>query len=168
MDKIEVICMESDAFYKLLDEVIEYLKPVKDPTPDKWNFGPEAVCLLRIKCQTTSMGIPIDKLITNFFEYFNNLQAGSPARQAAQPTFDSSAINAIAEQLKKLTDKQTLIAEQVNEIHSVQFGKLYQAATTKEKKITKKQIEKAELMELRKDAHLRMMNRAAGKTTVAK
>jgi hypothetical protein len=52
-DNIEIICFESEAFFKLLAEVIERLKPVKEPLPDKWVSGQEAMRLLRIKSKTT-------------------------------------------------------------------------------------------------------------------
>jgi len=53
MDKIEVICPESEAFFKLITEVIERFKPVREQPPDKWISGPEATRMLRIKSKTT-------------------------------------------------------------------------------------------------------------------
>jgi hypothetical protein len=53
MDKLEIICLESEAFFKLLDEVIKKLKPAHTGTDDKWISGPEAMRMLRIKSKAT-------------------------------------------------------------------------------------------------------------------
>ncbi len=53
MDKIEVVCLESEAFYKLLDSVIQMFKPDKDKPGDKWISGPEAMRMMRIKSKAT-------------------------------------------------------------------------------------------------------------------
>lgn len=53
MDKIEIICFESEAFFKLIAEVIERFKPIKELPPDKWISGTEAMRMLRIKSKTT-------------------------------------------------------------------------------------------------------------------
>lgn len=53
MDKLEIICIESAAFFKLLDEVIKHLKPNGSQTTDKWISGPEAMRMLRIKSKAT-------------------------------------------------------------------------------------------------------------------
>ncbi|MGY4538179.1 hypothetical protein ACVW0P_002599 [Mucilaginibacter sp. UYNi724] len=53
MDKLEIICLESEAFFKLLDEVIKRLKPGQSDTSDRWISGPEAMRMLRIKSKAT-------------------------------------------------------------------------------------------------------------------
>lgn len=53
MDKIEIICMESQAFYKLLEEVLRHFKNNQPQPSDKWISGPEAMKMLRIKSKTT-------------------------------------------------------------------------------------------------------------------
>jgi hypothetical protein len=53
MDKLEIICLESEAFYKLLDVVIRKLKPAETSGGDKWVSGPEAMHMLRIKSKST-------------------------------------------------------------------------------------------------------------------
>lgn len=53
MDKIEIICMESQAFYKLLEEVLRHFKNNQPQSSDKWISGPEAMKMLRIKSKTT-------------------------------------------------------------------------------------------------------------------
>jgi hypothetical protein len=53
MDKLEIICLESEAFFKLLEEVIKRLKPAQPCTGDKWISGHEAMRMLRIKSKAT-------------------------------------------------------------------------------------------------------------------
>lgn len=53
MSKIEIICLESEAFYKLLDEVLQHYKPKESVRPDKWITSEEAMKMLRIKSKTT-------------------------------------------------------------------------------------------------------------------
>lgn len=53
MDKIEIICLQSEAFYHLLDTVIEQVKRAQPAVRDKWISGPEAMQMLRIKSKTT-------------------------------------------------------------------------------------------------------------------
>jgi hypothetical protein len=53
MDKIEIICIESDAFYKLLEEVIRRFAKSEQKNPEKWISGPEAMRMLRITSKTT-------------------------------------------------------------------------------------------------------------------
>jgi hypothetical protein len=52
-DKIEIVCFESEAFYKLLENVVMRLKPVESKLTDKWISGTEAMRMLRIKSKTT-------------------------------------------------------------------------------------------------------------------
>ena|ERR1700761_4918268 len=53
MDTIEIICMESKAFYKLLDEVILRVKAGQPQPGDKWISGAEAMKMMRIKSKST-------------------------------------------------------------------------------------------------------------------
>ena len=53
MDKIEIICIESEAFYKLLGEVLLRFKSTEPKASDKWISGPEAMRMLRIKGKAT-------------------------------------------------------------------------------------------------------------------
>lgn len=53
MDKLEIICLESKAFFKLLDEVIKRLSPTQPGAGDKWISGPEAMRMMRIKSKAT-------------------------------------------------------------------------------------------------------------------
>lgn len=52
-DKIEIVCLESEAFYKLLESVMQRFKPADNKLPDKWISGLEAMRMLRIKSKTT-------------------------------------------------------------------------------------------------------------------
>jgi hypothetical protein len=52
-DKIEIVCLESEAFYKLLESVLLRLKPAESKLPDKWISGTEAMRMLRIKSKAT-------------------------------------------------------------------------------------------------------------------
>jgi hypothetical protein len=53
MDKLEIICLESEAFYKLLECVIQQLKPTQSTLPDKWISGSVAMRMMRIKSKAT-------------------------------------------------------------------------------------------------------------------
>jgi hypothetical protein len=53
MQKLEIICIESEAFYKLLDEVLRHYKCNEPNQTDKWISGPEAMKMMRIKSKTT-------------------------------------------------------------------------------------------------------------------
>jgi len=53
MDKIEIVCMESEAFYKLLEQVLERFKLNQPVQGDKWISGPEAMKMMRIKSKAT-------------------------------------------------------------------------------------------------------------------
>src|ERR1700759_2572994 len=53
MNKIEIICVESEAFYKLLEEELSHFKDNKPKSPDKWISGAEAMKMLRIKSKAT-------------------------------------------------------------------------------------------------------------------
>lgn len=51
--RLEVICLESEAFYALIDEVVERLKEKNKLSQDKWIDDEEAMRLLRISSKTT-------------------------------------------------------------------------------------------------------------------
>jgi hypothetical protein len=53
MDKIEIVCMESEAFYRLLELVIDRFKLSEKPEGDRWISGAEAMRMLRIKSKAT-------------------------------------------------------------------------------------------------------------------
>lgn len=48
-----VICLESDAFRKLIDSLVVYIKKEHHITHDKWISGDEAMNLLNISSKTT-------------------------------------------------------------------------------------------------------------------
>ncbi len=50
---MNVICLESDAFYALVKEVVNRIKDEHGVTEDKWISGEEAMRLLNIKSKTT-------------------------------------------------------------------------------------------------------------------
>ncbi len=50
---MEVICLETEAFYKLIDEVIDRLEPGLSERPPKWIGTEEAMALLQISSKTT-------------------------------------------------------------------------------------------------------------------
>ena len=53
MQKIEIICVETEAFYELLEEVIKYFKEKEPKTEDEWISPSEAMKMLRIKSRGT-------------------------------------------------------------------------------------------------------------------
>jgi len=53
MEKLEIVCLESEAFYKLLEQVLLHFKTKQSPQGDKWISGPEAMKMLRIKSKAT-------------------------------------------------------------------------------------------------------------------
>lgn len=53
MEKLEIVCIESEAFYKLLEEVLLHFKQKAPASNDKWISGPEAMRMLRIKSKAT-------------------------------------------------------------------------------------------------------------------
>ncbi|TDH20058.1 DNA-binding protein [Segetibacter sp. 3557_3] len=50
---MEVICIESEAFYQLVNHVIEKLTIINKVEADKWISGKEAMRMLRIKSKST-------------------------------------------------------------------------------------------------------------------
>lgn len=50
---MQVICLEDEAFYKLIEEVVQRIKEQNTIVEDKWISGEEAMSKLRIKSKTT-------------------------------------------------------------------------------------------------------------------
>lgn len=50
---MQVICLEDEAFYALIEEVVARLKEKSGITQDKWISDEEAMRLLNIKSKTT-------------------------------------------------------------------------------------------------------------------
>lgn len=50
---MNVICLEDEAFYSLIERVLERIKPNNTALPDKWISGDEAMQMLRISSKTT-------------------------------------------------------------------------------------------------------------------
>lgn len=50
---MEVICLEDEAFYALIDRVMDRLKSKQNIKEDKWISGDEAMKKLRITSKTT-------------------------------------------------------------------------------------------------------------------
>jgi len=50
---MNVICLEDDAFYTLIDRVVKRIKEKHDIKEDKWISGEEAMQKLRITSKTT-------------------------------------------------------------------------------------------------------------------
>ena len=49
---MEVICLESEAFYELVDQVVDRLMEQREEKP-RWISGEEAMAMLRITSKTT-------------------------------------------------------------------------------------------------------------------
>jgi hypothetical protein len=50
---MQVVCLEDEAFYALIDKVVKRLKETQHVTSPKWISGDEAMKLLRITSKTT-------------------------------------------------------------------------------------------------------------------
>ena len=50
---MEMICIEENAFYALVENVIARIKEKQKYSADKWISGSEAMAILRIKSSTT-------------------------------------------------------------------------------------------------------------------
>lgn len=50
---MNVICLQDEAFYKLVEDVIERLQPKAGAYQDKWLDTDEAMRILKIKSKTT-------------------------------------------------------------------------------------------------------------------
>jgi len=84
----------------------------------------------------------VDKLVHESDpEAGHTLASITSTLQPVQAAFDMSVITAMADQIKQLTDRQIVVAKQVNEVHAVQVGKLFNAIEEKQKpkKLTLKQ-----------------------------
>lgn len=53
MNTLNIICLQSDAFYALIDEVVEKVNTKHHLTPNKWIQTEEAMSLLGISSKTT-------------------------------------------------------------------------------------------------------------------
>ena len=51
--KLNIICLESEAFYALVEEVVDRMKEKSDVQHDKWISDEEAMQILRITSRTT-------------------------------------------------------------------------------------------------------------------
>lgn len=50
---MEVICLQDEAFYALVDKVVAHVKDKNNVKYDKWISGEEAMTMLRITSKTT-------------------------------------------------------------------------------------------------------------------
>jgi len=50
---MQVICLQDEAFYTLVERVVERMKEKQNKTADKWIGGEEAMKILRITSKTT-------------------------------------------------------------------------------------------------------------------
>ena len=50
---MEVICLHDEAFYSLIERVVERIKEKKANSTDKWISGEQAMKILRITSKTT-------------------------------------------------------------------------------------------------------------------
>jgi len=50
---MEIICLQDEAFYQLIDEVVNRLKERENITQDKWVSSDRAMEILNIKSKTT-------------------------------------------------------------------------------------------------------------------
>jgi hypothetical protein len=53
MEKLEIVCLESEAFYKLIEQVLLHFRTKAPSGGDKWISGPEAMKMMRIKSKAT-------------------------------------------------------------------------------------------------------------------
>ncbi len=56
---MQVICLEDQAFYELVDKVVQRIKDQQNVKEDKWISGDEAMQKLRITSKTTLQFISI-------------------------------------------------------------------------------------------------------------
>lgn len=61
---MEVICLQDEAFYKLIEEVVDRLKEKENVTQDKWVSPERAMELLNIKSKTTLQKLRDEGIIT--------------------------------------------------------------------------------------------------------
>lgn len=50
---LNIICLESDAFYALIDEVVDHITDKHNSVPDKWIDDTQAMKLLGVRSKTT-------------------------------------------------------------------------------------------------------------------
>ena len=50
---LNIICLETQAFYALIDDVVEHIKNQNTPLPEKWIGDTEAMNLLGVTSRTT-------------------------------------------------------------------------------------------------------------------
>ena len=50
---MNVICIEDEAFYKLIDEVVDRIKEKEGINEDKWITGDDSMRLLNVKSKST-------------------------------------------------------------------------------------------------------------------
>lgn len=62
---MKVICLEEDAFFKLVELTVERLSAINKLPLDKWIDEDEAMSLLRIKSKTTLQKLR-DEMLINF------------------------------------------------------------------------------------------------------
>lgn len=60
---MQVICLQDDAFYKLIEEVVHRIKQSEKITEDKWISPEEAMSKLRIRSKTTLQRLRDEGLI---------------------------------------------------------------------------------------------------------
>jgi hypothetical protein len=167
----------------LFFDVLEVIQRIKKEYPDQYEangleyhfeiitefgwaylqtFKPFPVQLTLDSDGILPIGLPINEMITRFYEYVINLQVDSPDLQPVQAAFDMSVITAMAEQIKQLTglalsvehikNVQTSDSEKINNVHT----RLNNNTSEKKKPLTKKQREDAEIEEMRQNAHNRV------------
>lgn len=61
---MEVICLETSAFYELIESVVERIKTQQSIKEDKWISGEEAMKKLRITSKTTLQKMRDQGMIT--------------------------------------------------------------------------------------------------------
>jgi len=52
-NNLNIICLETEAFYALVDEVLERVSAPEPPPPDKWITDEEAMRLMHIRSKNT-------------------------------------------------------------------------------------------------------------------
>ena len=59
-NRLDVICLESQAFYALVEEVVGRMKEQQNIQYDKWISDEEAMKMLRISSKTTLQKVPTE------------------------------------------------------------------------------------------------------------
>ncbi len=89
MKTMEVICLQSEALYMLVDEVVEHVKTSHDIKEDKWIAPEEAMRMLNITSDTT-----LQKLRDNL-----DIEFSQPSRKII--LYDRDSIYAYLEKHRK-------------------------------------------------------------------